>query len=106
MHSYLRAVGFSNIKKESEVEELLQQVYKDFDSKAFSKEENGIFLELKKSFGPNMGIMLCGDLDEQGFHRQYYFPYLRGNEISTSEDLVIEKRQGEILLQASVMTEE
>lgn len=94
MHSYLRAVGFSNIKKESEVEELLQQVYKDFDSKAFSKDENGIFLELKKSFGPNMGIMLCGDLDEQGFHRQYYFPYLRGNEISTSEDLVIEKRAG------------
>ncbi len=94
MHSYLRAVGFSNIKKESEVEELLKQVYQNFDSKAFAKEENGIFLELNKSFGPNMGIMLCGDLDKQGFHRQYYFPYLKGSEISTSEDPVIEKRAG------------
>lgn len=94
MHSYLRAIGFSNLKKESEVEELLQEVYKGFDAKAFSREENGVFLELWKSTGPDMGIVLCGDLDDQGFHRQYYFPYLKGNTVSTWEDPVIEKRAG------------
>ena len=31
MHSYLRAIGFANITKESEVEKLLEDVYKKFD---------------------------------------------------------------------------
>ena len=32
MHSYLRAVGFGNLKKESEAEEFLRcRCYRDFD---------------------------------------------------------------------------
>lgn len=92
MHSYLRAVGFGKLKKESEIEKLLDEVYADFSSRAVVKKENGAFLEMQKSFGPDMGIILCGVIDEEGFHRQYYFPYYIGSGVTTKEDLIIEKR--------------
>ena len=31
MHSYLRAIGFSKLNKESEAEKLLDEVYKNYD---------------------------------------------------------------------------
>lgn len=92
MHSYLRAIGFSKLKKESEVEKLLEEVFRDYSHRNVVKKEDGAFLEMRKEFGPDMGIILCGDLDEEGFHRQYYFPYFKGSGITTKEDLIIEKR--------------
>lgn len=92
MHSYLRAIGFSNLKKESEAERLLDEVFKDFDHRNVAKEEQNVFLEMEKEFAPDMGIMLCGNLEEDGFHREYYFPYYKGSGITTSEDVIIEKR--------------
>ena len=92
MHSYLRAIGFGNIKKESEAERLLEEVYKSFDHREAVKNGQSVFLEMEKEFAPDMGIMLCGDLDQEGFHRQYYFPYYKGNGITTTEDIIVEKR--------------
>lgn len=92
MHSYLRAIGFGNIKKESEAERLLEEVYKSFDHREAVKDGQSVFLEMEKEFAPDMGIMLCGDLDQEGFHRQYYFPYYKGNGITTTEDIIVEKR--------------
>lgn len=94
MHSYLRAIGFGKIKKESEVEEILNEIYRSFDSRNVAKQENGAFLEMSKDFSPDMGICLCGTMDEQGFHREYYFPYYRSSGATTSEELTIEKRAG------------
>ena len=74
MHSYLRAIGFSNLKKEAEAENLLDEIYQNFDRRETIKEEQSVFLEMEKEFAPDMGIKLCGNLDQDGFHRQYYFP--------------------------------
>lgn len=92
MHSYLRAVGFGEIKSETEVEKLLEKVYQDYAHKNVVNKEKGVFLELEKSFGPDIGIKLCGELDENGFHRQYYFPYFRGSKVTTKEEVIIERR--------------
>jgi hypothetical protein len=92
MHSYLRAIGFSKIKKEADMEKLLDQVYQNFDHRNVARNEYGAFLELEKEFGPDMGLVLCGDLDPEGFHKQFYFPYYKGSGITTSEDVIIEKR--------------
>lgn len=92
MHSYLKAIGFGKMKTESEVEKLLDKVYKDYTHRNVVKNEHSIFIEMEKEFGPDMGIVLCGTLDENGFHRQYYFPYYKGSGITTREDLIIEKR--------------
>lgn len=92
MHSYLRAIGFSKLNKESEVEALLDKVYREYDHREAARTDDGAFLEMEKSFGPDMGIMLCGKMDEEGFHRQYYFPYFKGNGVTTTEEVSIEKR--------------
>lgn len=97
MHSYLRSIGFGDaITSEYDVEKLLADVFGSFDHREAVKEEDGkrAFVELKKSYGPEIGLKLCGELDENGFHRQYYFPYLEGNGVTTSEDLVVERRVG------------
>lgn len=92
MHSYLRAIGFANITKESEVEELLADVYQKFDHREAVREDDTAFIEMEKEFAPDMGIKLCGDIDGDGFHRQYYFPYYKGRSVTTSEEVSVERR--------------
>lgn len=92
MHSYLRAIGFGKYNNESETEKLLEQVFRDFDHRNVVKDENNIFIEMEKEFGPDMGIKLCGSLDGEGFHREYYFPYYKGSGITTREEAAVEKR--------------
>ena len=97
MHSYLRAIGFGyTMKSEYEVQLLLDDVFRSYEHREAVKEEEGnrAFLELTKFYGPELGIKVCGELDGHGFHRQFYFPFLKGSGITTSEDLVIEKRIG------------
>ena len=92
MHSYLRAIGFANITKESEVEKLREDVYKKFDHREAVREDDTAFIEMEKEFAPDMGIKLCGDVDGDGFHRQYYFPYYKGRSVTTSEEVSVERR--------------
>ncbi len=92
MHSYLRAIGFSKLVNESDTEKLLEEVFRDFNHRNIARDENNIFVEMEKEYGPDMGILLCGSLDEEGFHREYYFPYYKGSGITTSEEVSIEKR--------------
>lgn len=93
MHSYLRAIGFSDIKDGSDIKEIIHDVFYEYDKRNATREDKSrAFVEYSKEFGTGMGITVCGSLDREGFHQEYYFPYLKGNGITTEEDLVIEKR--------------
>ena len=92
MHNYLRAIGFSNLQNEKDIKEILTEVFHDFDEREVSREgKNKAFVEYTKSFGENMGIKMCGIMDTDGFHQEYYFPYFQGKDISSKEDLIIDK---------------
>lgn len=56
MHSYLRAIGFSQLKKESEVEKLLADVYHNFEHRDAIRDEDTAFIELEKDYAPDMGL--------------------------------------------------
>lgn len=93
MHSYLRAIGFSDIKDGSEIKDIIHDVFYEYDERNAAKEDKGrAFVEYSRTFGPDMGITVCGSLDREGFHQEYYFPYLKGSGITTKEELAIEKR--------------
>ena len=93
MHSYLRAIGFSDIKDGSEIKDIIHDVFYEYDERNAAKEDKGrAFVEYSRTFGPDMGITVCGSLDREGFHQEYYFPYLKGSGITTKEELTIEKR--------------
>ena len=93
MHSYLRAVGFSELKKRTQIEEIIQDVIETYDEKNVIEDyEDGVFAEFSKNYGCDCGITVCGQYDENNeFHVEYYFPFFRGNGITTDENVVIER---------------
>ena len=92
MHSYMRAIGFSDIKIGKELKDILSDVFHEFSERYVAKEDTKTaFIEYAKEFGENMGVKVCGVLDTQGFHQEYYIPYFKGKNISSHEDVIVEK---------------
>lgn len=93
MHSYLRAVGFSNITKRKEMQEIIRDVIKTYDEKvAVENHPDGVFIEFSKNYGCDCGITVCGQYDEDHrFHVEYTFPYFRGTGITTQERVTVER---------------
>ena len=93
MHNYLKAIGFSKIKKRSEIRELIRDVVKNYDEKLTVEDhEDGVFAEFSKNYGCDCGITVCGQYDENNkFYPEYYFPFFRGTGITTLESVVVER---------------
>lgn len=93
MHRYLRAVGFSNIQKREEYEELIK-----FTSECYQTEETAVteegedFSERRKAFAGQMGLMVRGIYnDKDEFQAEYCVPYFTGKSERFYEDMVIER---------------
>lgn len=93
MHKFLRAIGFSEIKKE-ELEEVFKKIIEHPEYQKVSKDsEQNEFAELMYEFGDFFGLCLRGTFSEEDdeFHMDYYYPYLCGSMLSTREIPEIEK---------------
>ena len=94
MHRYLRAIGFSNLKSRLQVNNLLAYVIQNADEKKYtSTNDMDIMLaEYSMDFAENIGITVRGEFNEENqFVFDYYFPYSRGTQISSYEDISIER---------------
>lgn len=110
MHKYLRAIGFSKVKNREDLQNLINEVVertllhpsdknkgeKETESiwtrDIGTDEENKIYAELFLDFVHGAGICVRGEFEgENRFLYEYYFPYLRGNVISSNEDITIER---------------
>lgn len=94
MHSYLRAIGFSNINNRMELNNLLEKIKENASKIRTVRLGNaGSFTEITMEFGDGFGITLRGEMDETGnFHMEHYFPCLYGQNVSTREEVGINKR--------------
>lgn len=94
MHAYLKAVGFSEIKKREQVKKLILDVVKNYDEKtAVEDHEDGVFVQFSKNYGCDCGITVCGQYDAKNrFHVEYYYPYFRGTGITTQEQVTVERQ--------------
>lgn len=92
MHKFLRAVGFSNIKKK-DLEIITDEIIEKPDFIKVTRDSEGNeFAELTKMYGKNIGMTIRGNYDENdNFYMDYYVPYAVSDEISTSEQIDIEK---------------
>lgn len=64
VHKFLRAVGFSNIRKK-DLNIILEQIIEHPDVMKITKDSEGNeFAELLKFFGNDLGIMVRGSYDE------------------------------------------
>ena len=94
MHQYLKAIGFGTIEKKAELKKILEQTRETFTHQlTVSYREEADYCEFQKEYGQDVGITLCGELDEQDqFEMEYYFPYFQGSGVTTYADVSIEKR--------------
>ena len=113
MHRYLRAIGFSKVKKREELQKLIHEVVVTTISKNHTKEEASskkkqkkywsgmelvadddeqVYAELYLDFVDGAGICVRGQFDEKNtFLYENYFPYLKGSQISSNEDITVER---------------
>lgn len=92
MHKFLRAVGFSDIRKK-DLEMIIEEIINHPEVMKVTRDSEGNeFAELSRTYGNDIGIMIRGSYDEEDvFQMDYYFPYVCPNEISTEEQIDIEK---------------
>lgn len=75
-----------------ELDKMLKEMVLENDrNDVVEQSDESAFVEISKKFGPNIGITLCGEVDQDGFHQDYYFPYLEGETVSTKEGVMIEQ---------------
>lgn len=94
MHSYLRAIGFSNINNRLELNKLIEKIIEQ-PSKILSLKHsnNGALTEIMMEFYDGIGITLRGETDEMGnFHMEHYYPFVFGQIVSSREEVGINKR--------------
>ncbi len=94
MHSYLRAVGFSNIKNRTELNKLINLIIeKASNRKTIQINHQNSFTEMSMKFGKDFGVSIRGEYDQnEEFHLDNYFPFLEGTGISAREEVAINKR--------------
>lgn len=94
MHSYLRAIGFSEIKDRKELEKILSMIMNEpSDKMTYEVHENKTMTETSKNFSKHLGITICGEYDRDGiFHLGHYFPFVKSQYISSREEISIIKR--------------
>jgi hypothetical protein len=89
----MRAIGFSEYTDRNKLKELLKDVILTADQRAYTINDEDVMLgEFSKGFAENMGITVCGEFDEEDkFTYEYYYPYLRGRGITSTEDISVER---------------
>ena len=94
MHKYLRAIGFSELKKPADLDILLKEVREKYDQKKVVETKEGRqFAEFTREFAPDCGIKVCGEFNEKNeFVEEYHFPFLLGSAVSSSEEVIIERQ--------------
>ena len=92
MHKFLRAIGFSNLKKK-DLEIIIEEIIEKPDLIKMTRDSEGNeFAELSKMIANDIGITIRGSYDENDtFFMDYYFPFSYADEISTDEQIDIEK---------------
>ena len=93
MHSFLKAIGFSQISKREEMKKIILDVIKNYDKKNVIQDyPDGTFAEFSRNYGNDCGITVCGQYDEEDrFHVEYYYPFFRGTGVTTQESVTVEK---------------
>ena len=69
MHDYLRAIGFSQIKQNKDVRELLKMIMSHPTAEFVASDKDVVFGEKVREFASRIGVGIRGEYDENGvFH--------------------------------------
>lgn len=93
MHKYLRAVGFSNLSDREQYDELIKNIALDATDRVYTSYNDKYMIAMyTKDYAPGVGISVVGVFDENNrFFFEYAYPYVRGNNVSSYEDISVER---------------
>lgn len=93
IHSFFRSIGFRELKQNTELYKILEDVVNHPDEQSMLEDTNGNeFACFSKNMGGEFGISVCGNfLNENEFRMEYYYPFFRGSYITTYEPVEIER---------------
>lgn len=93
MHKYMRAIGFSDQISREKLKEIITDCIMNPSTRMYTTNKEDIMLgEFCKDFAENIGIAVCGEFDDSShFVYEYYYPYLRGMGVSSTEDISVER---------------
>lgn len=85
MHKFLRSIGFSTYRKKRDIEKLLASLIPSAKWRRIQLDEETNLCELRAEVAPGMGIVMMGEMDEEGaFQCKYYYPYLNSSDVSST----------------------
>lgn len=93
MNKYLRAVGFSKLSDREQYDELIKQIALDATDRVYTSYDDKYMIAMyTKDYAPGVGISVVGVFDENNrFFFEYAYPYVRGNNVSSYEDISVER---------------
>ncbi|MDD6010448.1 MAG: DUF3881 family protein [Lachnospiraceae bacterium] len=93
MHKYLRAVGFSKLSDREQYDELIKNIALDATDRVYTSYNDKYMIAMyTKDYAPGVGISVVGVFDENNrFFFEYAYPYVRGNNVSSYEDISVER---------------
>lgn len=92
MHRYLRAIGFSKIKKNSEQNKLISVAVSNATSQKEIQIGSGLrLLQINHDFGKNIGLAIIGEYNSDDIlDIDHIFPYCMGDYTTEQSDIQIE----------------
>jgi len=89
----MRAIGFSELKNREKIKDIVTDCILNPTSRKYTTTKDDIMLgEFCKDFAENVGIAVCGEFDDDShFVYEYYYPYVRGMGVSSTEDISVER---------------
>lgn len=97
MHEFLSAIGFGKLTSRKDIRKMLKDIESDYNQYSrIELDHEHDFCEIRKEYGESIGISVFGEIEETSgneiFEREYYVPYFKGKGITSSVDLLVEKR--------------
>lgn len=94
MHTYLRAIGFSQCKTRKQLEKIYYSTLRSPNRKIITTVSiDTSLIQFEKDFGPGIGLTLIGEYDINGqLSVEHYFPYIKGQNFLEYESISIEKQ--------------
>lgn len=92
MHKFMRAIGFSQLNRK-DLQKLVTGVIVESSTRAYTTlEDDNVIATFSTEVAPGVGLTVVGEFDESDqFSYDYFYPYLEPKEISTEEDVSVER---------------
>jgi len=96
MNTFLKTIGFSELKYQKDVEALMVKVISSANNIEKTEKkgiEQSAHVEYSLATSSSCGIRVCGEEDSEGkFHFSHYFPYLKALIDNHEEEIFINKK--------------